>query len=382
MTLAPQGFVGLTACVGLKQDATDFMLLASAEPGTTAAAVYTQSLFAGPSVLLNRSEDASRFRGVVTLSKNANVATGEQGLANAREVRERAAKLVGCAPEELLIASTGVIGVQYPMETLRAGMDALPAPGPADFEASATAIRTTDTISKFQVRQVGDAVIVGIAKGVGMIEPNMATMLSYFFTDAAVPAAELDAMFRRIVAKTYNAVSVDGDTSTSDTACVIANGLAGEVDLAEFEAAFFDAALALTKMIAADGEGATKLIEVDVTGARDESQARIIAKSIVNSPLVKTAVYGTDPNWGRVAMAIGKCEDQTDIKPGNVTIKFGDNELYPRAVNPERLDALREYLEGDEVVIAVDLGVAAGTFTAYGCDLTEEYIHINADYTT
>lgn len=379
----PAGFVGVTANLGLKEGADDFAVVAAPSGPVTSAAVFTRSRFAGASVLLSRVSDLSAFRGMVTISKNANVATGPTGEANALEVRRLAAEVVGVRPEELLVASTGVIGVQYPMDVLTPALEKLAGTaGDADFDAAAAAIMTTDTIAKIETRTVGDATITGIAKGVGMLEPDMATMLTYFFTDAAVPAAELDAAFRRVVDRTYNAVSIDTDTSTSDTAAIFASGTAGAVDLGEFEAALYDAALALVKKIASDGEGASKLITVSVGGARDDAQAKRVGKAIVNSPLVKTAVHGADPNWGRVAMAIGKLREETDISPENVRIAFGGTETYPAQVSANLLADLSTYLSGDEVSIEVDLGIAVGEFTVYGCDLTDGYIRINADYTT
>lgn len=383
----PAGFVGVTANLGLKEGADDFAVVAAPSGPVTSAAVFTRSRFAGASVLLSRTSDLAAFRGMVTISKNANVATGPTGDANALEVRRLAAELVGVRPEELLVASTGVIGVQYPMDVLTPALEKLAGTtGEADFAAAAAAIMTTDTIAKIETRTVGTgegaATITGIAKGVGMLEPDMATMLTYFFTDAAVPAADLDAVFRRVVDRTYNAVSIDTDTSTSDTAAIFASGAAGAVDLAEFEAALYDAALALVKKIASDGEGASKLITVVVSGARDDAQAKRVGKAIVNSPLVKTAVHGADPNWGRVAMAIGKLREETDISPEHVRIAFGGTETYPAQVSENLLADLSTYLSGDEVSIEVDLGIASGAFTVYGCDLTDGYIRINADYTT
>ncbi|MEU0264623.1 bifunctional glutamate N-acetyltransferase/amino-acid acetyltransferase ArgJ [Nocardioides sp. NPDC006303] len=379
----PAGFVGVTANLGLKEGADDFAVVAAPSGPVTSAAVFTRSRFAGASVLLSRASDLSAYRGMVTISKNANVATGPTGEANALEVRRLAAEVVGARPEELLVASTGVIGVQYPMDVLTPALEKLVGTaGDADFDAAAAAIMTTDTIAKIETRSVGNATITGIAKGVGMLEPDMATMLTYFFTDAAVPAAELDAAFRRVVDRTYNAVSIDTDTSTSDTAAIFASGTAGTVDMGEFEAALYDAALALVKKIASDGEGASKLITVSVSGARDDAQAKRVGKAIVNSPLVKTAVHGADPNWGRVAMAIGKLREETDISPEHVRIAFGGTETYPAQVSANLLADLSTYLSGDEVSIEVDLGIASGEFTVYGCDLTDGYIRINADYTT
>ncbi len=379
----PAGFVGVTANLGLKEGADDFAVVAAPSGHVTSAAVFTRSRFAGASVLLSRTSDLAAFRGMVTISKNANVATGPTGDANALEVRRLAAELVGVRPEELLVASTGVIGVQYPMDVLTPALEKLAGTaGEADFDAAAAAIMTTDTVAKIETRTVGGATITGIAKGVGMLEPDMATMLTYFFTDAAVPAADLDAAFRRVVDRTYNAVSIDTDTSTSDTAAIFASGTAGAVDLGEFEAALYDAALALVKKIASDGEGASKLITVVVSGARDDAQAKRVGKAIVNSPLVKTAVHGADPNWGRVAMAIGKLREETDISPDHVRIACGGTETYPAQVSANPLAEVSSDLSGDEVSIEVDLGIASGEFTVYGCDLTDGYIRINADYTT
>jgi len=379
----PAGFLGWTTALGIKDEANDFTAVLSAVPAAVSA-VFTRSRFAGPSVLLSRDAAAKgTARGVVVISRNANVATGAEGLANAREVRELVAGRAGVASDELLIASTGVIGRQYPMDRVRAGLAHLPQPLPdADLAASAAAIMTTDTVAKHATLRCGAATVTGIAKGVGMIEPNMATLLTFFFTDAEVDQPSLDRVFRRVVDRTFNALSIDTDTSTSDSAAVFANGLAGPVDEVQFEEVLYQVALTLVRAIAADGEGASKLIEVRVRGARDGAQAKRVGKAIVNSPLVKTAVHGADPNWGRVAMAIGKCEDELDIDPEKVVIRFGDVETYPAPSTEQVLAAATEQMRGGEVVITVDLGIADGAFTVYGCDLTDGYIRINADYTT
>ena len=384
----PRGFRAVTTNMGLKDVEDDFAAVISEVP-CRSAAVFTRSRFAGPSVVLSREAAALQHsRGMVVLSRNANVATGRTGAENAAEVRRRVAEIAGISPDELVIGSTGVIGRPYPMDGIRAGLDAMTWPFPeADYAAAARAIMTTDTRPKYLHVRCGDAVLVGIAKGVGMIEPNMATLLTFFFTDADVPAAELDALFRRVMDRTFNALSIDTDTSTSDTAALFANGLAGAVDPAAFEQALYDVALALVKDIASDGEGAGKLIEVQVSGARDTAQAKRIGKAVVNSPLVKTAVHGGDPNWGRVAMAIGKCSDDTDVDQEKVTIRFGDVEVYPPSGRGaegegELRAAVAKQMQGPEVVIGIDLGIAAGAFTVYGCDLTEGYVRLNADYST
>ncbi|MFE6970020.1 bifunctional glutamate N-acetyltransferase/amino-acid acetyltransferase ArgJ [Isoptericola sp. NPDC057653] len=381
--LTPRGFRSTTMNMGLKDSGHDFAVVVSEVPARSAA-VFTRSRFAGPSVLLSRgSAPAQRSRGMVVLSRNANVATGPVGAEHAAEVRRRVAEVVGIAPEELVIGSTGVIGRPYPMDGIRAGIDSLRWPFPeADLPAAAAAIMTTDTRPKHRSVRVGDAVLTGIAKGVGMIEPNMATLLTFFFTDADVAADDLDAVFRRVMDRTFNALSIDTDTSTSDTAAVFANGLAGPVDLAAFEEALEECALHLVRSIASDGEGASKLIEVRVTGARDDAQARRVGKAVVNSPLVKTAVHGADPNWGRVAMAVGKLDAETDVEPARVRIAFGDLPMHPAEPDDALLARAADYLRADEVVIGVDLGTAAGAFTVYGCDLTEGYVRLNADYTS
>jgi glutamate N-acetyltransferase / amino-acid N-acetyltransferase len=381
--MVPRGFHVHAGRAGIANDGRDdFAVLVSDVPALVSG-MFTRSRFAGPSVLLSRAACADlTARGVVVLSRNANVATGATGMRHATEVRDNVAKALGIAPDELLIASTGVIGVEYPIKDIQTAIDQLTYPTGTDFLAAATAMMTTDTRPKMISVPCGDATIVGIAKGVGMVEPNMATMLTFFCTDAELAAPDLDRIFRSVVERTFNAVSVDTDTSTSDSAAIFANGQAGPVNEAEFEQALYDAALYLVKEIASDGEGASKLIEVQLTGARDTAQAKRVAKAIVNSPLVKTAVHGGDPNWGRVAMAIGKCEDDLDIDQDNVTIGFADFEVYPTRPDAATMTRLTEHLTGTEVLIRVDLGVASGEFTVYGCDLTNGYVHINSAYTT
>ena len=314
----------------------------------------------------------------------ANVATGEAGIAAARETCRLIADELGIQPETVFPSSTGVIGWQLPMDKIKAGIPGLRAElRTGDLETTARAIMTTDTRPKYRCARIGDAVLVGMCKGSGMIAPNMATMLAFFYTDAAVDAADLQRLLRESVAVSFNMVSVDTDTSTSDTALILANGQAGAVDPAQFGATLRAMAIELAQEIARDGEGASKLLEVTVTGARDEAQAQRIAKVIADSPLVKTAVAGADPNWGRVAMAIGKCHEDTDIDPERVTIAFGDLALYRgRPLGDALLPQLERYLQGTDVAIRVDLGIGNGTATAWGCDLTVGYVHINAEYTT
>ncbi len=380
----PRGFRAHVANIGIKDDSRDFVVVASEVPAA-AAGMYTRSRFAGCSVRQSREATTNNvLSAVAVISKNSNVATGPEGEANAREVTQAVADVLNIPQTDIGIASTGVIGRQYPMDKVRAHLATLSTDSFNETSAVAVAeaIMTTDTHAKVASAKVGDATIVGVAKGVGMIEPDMATMLTFFFTDAEIGGNDLEAVFRRVVATTFNAVSIDTDTSTSDTAIVQANGLAGPVDHDEFEAALHEVSLGLTKMIASDGEGAETLIEVLVDSARDTDQAKRVAKAIVNSPLVKTAVHGSDPNWGRVAMAIGKCSDDLDIDEDIVVIRFGSTEVYPTLLADDELEGLSSYLDHDEVLIHVSLNIGDAAFTVYGCDLTDGYVRINADYTT
>ncbi len=381
----PKGFTSYVTNVGIKDTTDDFTLVA-ADSVCSAAGVFTQSRFAGPSVVVSREHlTDGRARGVVVISKNANVATGVTGMANAREVVAGVAASLGCQPTDVLIASTGVIGRQYPMDAVRTGLAAIPKTfSDTSAEAVARGIMTTDTVHKIAEATVAGSTarVVGVAKGVGMIEPNMATLITLIFTDAEISSHDLDMMFRRVIDTTFNCVSVDTDTSTSDTAIVLASGAAGPVDHAALESALHAVALSLTKQVARDGEGAEKLIEVRVERARDAHQAKVVAKAIVNSPLVKTAVHGADPNWGRVAMAVGKCSEFTDIDQDRVVISFGDQEVYPTQLAKQDLDALSTYMRGTDVVIRVALNTGTSSSTVWGCDLTDGYVRINADYTT
>ncbi|MGW0733988.1 bifunctional glutamate N-acetyltransferase/amino-acid acetyltransferase ArgJ [Streptomyces sp. NPDC002851] len=388
----PTGFRGYAGHGGIRDHGDDISVVVSDRPAVSAA-MFTRSHFAGPAVLLSREHAAKRrLRAVTTLAQNANVATGRQGAANAAEVVDRVATLTGVPADEVLIGSTGVIGRPLPMESIRAHFDrvdeaaetpdGLFTAGPVDV---ARAMMTTDTRPKVAVRTVGAARIVGVAKGVGMLEPNMATMLAYVFTDAEADADELDTALRQAVDATFNCLSIDTDTSTSDTVSLIANGAAGPVDRDAFATALAELCLDLTEQLARDGEGATKLLRVTATGAANPAQAKRIAKSVLNSPLVKTAVHGADPNWGRVVMAVGKNTEHPDdaaISPDLVTVRFGDIEVYPEEPAPDTLDRLTAAMRRDEVDLTVSLGLGDAACTVYGCDLSAGYIRINADYTT
>lgn len=380
----PRGFRSCAKNVGIRDETLDFTVIASDVPAA-AAAMFTQSRFCGAAITVGREHVADgQLQAFVINSKNANVATGEQGLANIREVVRLVAEELDIAPQDILPSSTGVIGWQLPMEKLRAGICGLRNEmREGQLQVSARAIMTTDTRLKLHACKIGDAVLVGMAKGVGMIEPDMATMLCYFVTDARIPAGQLQQCLREVVNVSLNMVSIDTDTSTSDTVAIIANGLAGEVPMDEFKAVFQTMAIDLAKDIASDGEGATKLLEVTVEQAEDFTQAKRVAKSIVNSPLVKTAIFGTDPNWGRVAMAVGKCFEYPRIVPEKVSIAFGDLTVYDgHPLEGVDLEELRAYLRGSNVIIRVGLKLGDACATVWGCDLSYEYVRINGEYTT
>jgi glutamate N-acetyltransferase/amino-acid N-acetyltransferase len=379
----PQGFLSLAKNVGIKDNTLDLTVIYSTVRAR-AAAMFTRNRFPGAPVIVGRKHIANGFaQALVINSKNANVAMGKQGIDNAIETCRIVGEELGVNPYDVLPFSTGVIGRPLPMDKIRAGLRGIRSElKPNNLKLAAEAIMTTDKYPKYYSCQVGSAVIAGIAKGAGMIEPNMATMLVYLMTDAEWPKAALRPMLRRVVDRTFNCMSIDTDTSTSDTVVLMANGLAGKVKLAQFEKGLLQVCEYLTKEIARSGEGATKLITVDVKGAKTATQAKRVAKCVVNSPLVKTAVYGCDPNWGRVIMAVGKTFDPS-IEPAKVTIRFGDTNVFKKGSPVEcDLETLRKYLGQSEVMITIELGIGKASARVWGCDLTEGYIKENAYYTT
>jgi len=384
LPFSPRGFRSCVKNVGVRDETLDFTVMVSDVPAA-AAAVFTQSRFCGAAISLGREHVADgRLQAFVINSKNANVATGAEGLANIREIVQLVAQELQIDSRDILPSSTGVIGWQLPMEKMRAGIAGIGQEMRAgELHLCAQGIMTTDTHPKIRARRIGDAVLVGMAKGVGMIEPNMATMLGYFVTDARIPADVLKPMLKEVVDVSFNCLSVDTDTSTSDTVAIMANGLAGEVPLDEFRQALQEMAIELTKVLARDGEGATKLLEVTVRDAATPAQAKRVAKAVLNSPLVKTAIFGADPNWGRVAMAIGKCEEQTEIVPEKVSIAFGNLTVYQGQPLPQdRLPELKAYLQEEEIAIRISLGLGIASSTVWGCDLSYGYVRINGEYTS
>lgn len=376
---------------GLKYQGRPDLLLTSLAPGTAIAGVLTRSSTCSAAVLdcrakLGQTSDAGAA--IIVNAGNANAFTGRLGAESVEVITSAAADALEIPVARVFSASTGVIGEPLASDRITGVLGQLvQGLGSAGFEQAAQAICTTDTFPKGAGRQVqigGQTVsIAGIAKGSGMIAPDMATMLSYVFTDAKIDQAALQQMLARLTDRTFNSITVDSDTSTSDTLLVAATGASG-VDVADDLPAFEDALhavmLDLAQQVVRDGEGASKFIEVRVTSAKDNADARKVALSIANSPLVKTAIAGQDANWGRVVMAVGKSGAQADRD--RLSIQFGDLLVAQNGWMAEGYSDAdgQAYMTRDEIQLSVDLGLGSGTATVWTCDLTHGYIQINADY--
>ena len=376
----PRGFRCASRNVGLKPAAKDLTLFAS-DVDAAAAAVFTRNHFPGAPIVLGRETiRGGRLRAIIANSKVSNVATGARGVEHARRMAAAAAAELGTSADRVLVSSTGVIGVPLPIEKIETGVRGMAAELQSDPLVGAEGIMTTDTHPKALSLSVGDATITWVAKGSGMIEPNMATMLAYIFTDAAIPAQTLDAMLRTAIGRSFNMLSVDTDTSTSDTCAILANGLAGPVDEGAFLQALTAGCIRMTEILGRDGEGAEHLLRVHVRGARDDREARFIAKAVLNSPLVKTMVHGADPNVGRLLMAVGKCFDCT-VHPASTDAWINGYQVVRAGERLPFDDAtVRRALTAEVVDLEIALGVGPAEATAYGCDLTKGYIEENASY--
>jgi glutamate N-acetyltransferase/amino-acid N-acetyltransferase len=390
---APRGFLaGVTRC-GLKKKAGEDLALIVSERPAVAAAVFTQNLVQAAPVLVSKAHLRARMhRAIIVNSGGANACTGAAGLKDARHTTELVAAKLGCKSEEVLVCSTGVIGVRLDMQKVATGVETITAQLSREAGARvAEAIMTTDTRPKRASKSFKLAgrrvTIAGVAKGAGMIHPDMATLLAFVTTDAAVSKAALQAALKQAVKRTFNRLSVDGDTSTNDTLAVLANGAAGNAPInkaagADFET-FVEALTVvcrdLTIQVARDGEGARKLITIHIKHAPSESAAEKIAATIATSPLVKTAMAGADANWGRILAAAGRSGvkfdvSKVEIRLGNLIVARNGGGLN---FSEERALAI---LQKDEVTLTVDLHQGEAAITAWTCDLTEGYIHINADY--
>jgi len=389
---APAGFMVAGVSAGLKRSGRRDVALIVAGEACPTAAVFTTNTMAAPPVIVSRDHVADgRARAIVVNAGNANACTGGRGLDDARAMAQAAAVALGCSPSDVLVASTGVIGQPMPMGLVLPGIaDAAEALDVNAGGDAAEAIMTTDTFPKelavtFLIE--GERYTIGgIAKGSGMIQPNMATMLAFLTTDAPLDEAACDAILRAAVARTFNRITVDSDTSTNDMCSLMASGEAGGGAITLDDARYPVIATAiehvcaeLARMVVRDGEGATKLIDVTVTGAVTEADAEAAAFAIANSPLVKTAVFGADANWGRVAMAIGKSGAIVD--PDRVRITFAgvlSCEGGTAVAFDEETAAAA--LGADEITIEVDLGLGSGEATVLTCDLTYDYVRINGEY--
>ena len=384
------GFSWLGINLGIRDETPDFGVIAS-DCKCSAAGVFTRNNISGAPVIIGRQHiQNGQLQAIVVNSKIANVATGQTGIEDARKMCRWTGEALGIASELVLPSSTGVIGRRLPVEKIREGCQIIPeklGSSSVYIENFARAIMTTDRHPKWNCSSIENATLLGVAKGAGMIEPNMATMLSFFVTDAQLSSEQLQKMLRRVVNQSFNRISIDSDTSTSDTVIILANGLAGPVDAQQFEKDFSNSAIQLAKEIARDGEGATKLIELTVSGAKSQQMALQISKSIINSPLVKTAIHGADPNWGRFVMAVGKVFEYP-VPLSDLSIHFGTGSqvltVNAESLNADtvNLDAISKLLQNQEVFLEVVVGDGKFSETVWGCDLTKDYIEENAFYTT
>lgn len=388
-----QGFSFSTVEAAIKTAGRKDLALIFSEVPAIAAAVFTTSTVKAAPVLLSREHIASGFaQALIVNSGNANACTGEAGMKVSQETTQLVADALGIDTTAVQVCSTGVIGVQMPMERIGSAIPALvDGLTSGTLDDIAQAIMTTDTFPKIETRsgQAGGVsyTVAGIAKGAGMIMPNMATMLSFIITDAAIEPTFLQQTFRSAVNSSFNAITVDGDMSTNDTCLIMANGMAGNPDITagsaegnSFIAILNDVLLSLAKQIVKDGEGATKFVEIQVTGARDDSDAKRAAMAIANSSLVKTAFFGQDANWGRIFAAVGYSGAEVD--QSLLSLRFNDVCMARNGIFAGEDAEARgtEVLRKKEFTVSVDLGIGSGTATVYTSDLTHEYININADY--
>ena len=400
MSTAPKGFRFATACAGFRKEGrADLALLVSDVPAV-AAGTFTQNRFPAAPVLVAKAMLAERpaARAVVINSGQANACTGDEGMRNCRTTQELVAGALGLEASDILPASTGVIGAQLKMDLWEKAAPALAANlGKATPEDFARAIMTTDAFHKISHREVslpgGVVKLVGMAKGAGMICPNMATMLVFITTDCAITHEMLTDALQENVKKTYNRVTVDGDTSTNDMVSILANGMAGNTpiescmgaDYEAFVAALYKVCEKLCAIMAKDGEGATKLLVCEVTGAKSTAAAKLVAKAVIKSTLLKAAIFGADANWGRVLCAIGYAGADVDVS--KVDVNFRSNRgLIPVCRGGAGVafseETAKEILMDDEITVQVALNSGSATAKAWGCDLTYDYVKINGDYRT
>ena len=391
---SPRGFHAGATCAGIKPSAKeklDLGILFSEVPCVATGLFTANRIKAAPLGLCQERLQSGRARALVVNSGCANACTGEQGLADAAEMADLTASSIGILPEDVLVASTGVIGERLPMKRIKAGIDQIVLSREGGHELT-KAIMTTDTVPKETAVavKIGDGrfIIGGVAKGAGMIHPALATLLCFLTTDATVDIDFLKLALQKAVDVSFNMISIDGDTSPNDMVLMLANGLAGNKPVSQdsqqadaFQQALDQVCLYLAKCIARDGEGASKLIEVTVNGAPSLAEARLAARTVVSSSLVKSAVHGNDPNWGRIMAAVGR--SGVEVIESKIELYIGDTCVI-RDGHPLPFDReeLVKVLNDSEVPISLNLNLGTATATAWGCDLSEEYVTINSQYTT
>lgn len=399
----PEGFWAAGVACGIKATGKKDLAIVFSELPCVVAATFTTNKVKSAHILVSRENlkpQKAMVKAIVANSGNANCCTGQRGIEDARKMCELTAaelsarRQANVHPHEVLVASTGTIGVPLPMDKIEHGIktavEKLSRKGGLE---AAEAIMTTDTKPKFAAVKLdvnGKTVNIGaIAKGAGMIAPNMATMLCFIGTDACITRKALQSALRYAVDRSFNSITVDSDTSTNDTVFALANWISGGEEITEGTKSYEEFRTALTllcqklaKMIASDGEGATKLVEIRVSGAMSETEAKAVAMTVANSPLVKTALFGNDPNWGRIAAAVGRSPAR--VKQETLTIRIGEFECFHNG-EPTAFDksAAHEWLKAStEVIVSIDLGLGTASWTVWTCDLSDEYVRFNAEYTT
>ena len=402
--LAPKVFPSLpnikgvrlaTASCDIKTSKRDDVLLVNLDPGSTAAGVFTKSKLAAESVHWSKGVlKRGNPRAIIVNSGNANAFTGDSGKKSVRDLASSTSKVVGCHPKQVFVAQTGVIGEEFLAKKVTEKLPNIIKNMNSDWKSAAKAICTTDTFIKgvgTKVKVNNKSVLInGIAKGSGMIAPNMATMLAFIFTDAAIPSTILQSLLSEVNELTFNSITVDSDTSTNDLVLLCASGRANNLvkksravsQFDSFQDGLHSVMLDLSHQIVKDGEGATKFVEVNVSGAKNYTIAKGFAFSVANSPLVKTAIFGEDANWGRLVMALGKCGQELNAK--KITISIGGVEVAKNgtAVFNYNERAVSKHMKGQNINIEISIGEQAGSATVWTCDLTSGYIAINADYRT
>ena len=402
--LAPKVFPSLpnikgvrlaTASCDIKTSKRDDVLLVNLDPGSTAAGVFTKSKLAAASVHWSKGVlKRGNPRAIIVNSGNANAFTGDSGKKSVRDLASSTSKVVGCHPKQVFVAQTGVIGEEFLAKKVTEKLPNIIKNMNSDWKSAAKAICTTDTFIKgvgTKVKVNNKSVLInGIAKGSGMIAPNMATMLAFVFTDAAIPSTILQSLLSEVNELTFNSITVDSDTSTNDLVLLCASGRANNLlkksravsQFDSFQDGLHSVMLDLSHQIVKDGEGATKFVEVNVSGAKNYTIAKRFAFSVANSPLVKTAIFGEDANWGRLVMALGKCGQELNAK--KITISIGGVEVAKNGTPVFNYNerAVSKHMKGQNIIVEISIGEQAGSATVWTCDLTSGYIAINADYRT